>query len=101
MGQRAAAALMQNIFRAAFAPGVAIALLILVSPLGCDRNSSPASPASPAAKRSPASTRSNDRVTIASLVPAATDMLIGMGAADHLIAVSNWDADRPEIHDLP
>jgi len=41
------------------------------------------------------------RITVASLVPAATDMLIGMGAGDQLVAVSNWDADRPQIHDLP
>ncbi len=32
---------------------------------------------------------------MASLSPAATDLLIGMGAGGHLIAVSNWDADRP------
>jgi iron complex transport system substrate-binding protein len=39
--------------------------------------------------------------TIASLVPAATDLLVGMNAADHLVAVSNWETNRPEIRDLP
>jgi iron complex transport system substrate-binding protein len=34
-------------------------------------------------------------------VPAATDLLVGMGARDHLVAVSNWDVNRPEIEDLP
>jgi len=29
--------------------------------------------------------------TIASLVPAATDLIVGMGAGDHLVAVSNYD----------
>ena len=29
--------------------------------------------------------------TVASLVPAATDLLMGMGAGDHLIAISNYD----------
>jgi iron complex transport system substrate-binding protein len=39
--------------------------------------------------------------TIASLSPAATDILLGLGAGDHLAAVSNYDADRPEIEGLP
>ena len=38
--------------------------------------------------------------TIASLVPAATDLLIGMNAADHLVAVSNYDFD-PQTGRLP
>lgn len=42
-----------------------------------------------------------ERVTVASLVPAATDLILGIGARDHLVAVSNWDADRPEISGLP
>ena len=28
-------------------------------------------------------------------------MIIGMGARDHLVAVSNWDAERPDITGLP
>jgi iron complex transport system substrate-binding protein len=38
---------------------------------------------------------------VASLVPGATDLILSMGAADHLVAVSNWDTDRPEIAQLP
>lgn len=38
---------------------------------------------------------------VASLVPAATDILIGMGAADHLVAVSHFDPARDEIRGLP
>src|SRR5687767_218730 len=37
--------------------------------------------------------------TVASLVPAATDLLIGMGAGDHLVAVSNFDT-RPDAGHL-
>lgn len=38
--------------------------------------------------------------TVASLVPAATDLIVGMGAADHLVAVSNFDRD-PQTASLP
>jgi iron complex transport system substrate-binding protein len=38
---------------------------------------------------------------VASLVPAATDLLIGMGAGDHLVAVSNYDVERGESRGLP
>ena len=41
------------------------------------------------------------KAAVASLVPAATDLLLDMGARDRLVAVSNWDADRPEIAGLP
>jgi iron complex transport system substrate-binding protein len=34
-------------------------------------------------------------------VPAATDLILGMGAGDHLVAVSNWDPQRPETAGLP
>jgi iron complex transport system substrate-binding protein len=39
--------------------------------------------------------------TVASMVPAATDILISMGARDHLIAVSNYDTTNPSVGDLP
>src|ERR1700749_5223974 len=32
--------------------------------------------------------------TIASTVPAATELLIGMGAKDRLVAVSNYEVDK-------
>jgi ABC-type Fe3+-hydroxamate transport system substrate-binding protein len=47
----------------------------------------------------PAPTAKSPR--IASLVPAATDLIVEMGAADHLVAVSNWDASRDPIKNLP
>jgi iron complex transport system substrate-binding protein len=38
--------------------------------------------------------------SVASLVPAATDLLIGMDAADHLVAVSDYD-QAPQVAKLP
>lgn len=38
---------------------------------------------------------------VASLVPAATDLILGMGAGDHLVAVSNYDQPRQETQSLP
>jgi len=35
------------------------------------------------------------------LSPAATDLLVGMGAAQHLVAVSNFDAERDPVTGLP
>jgi iron complex transport system substrate-binding protein len=40
-------------------------------------------------------------LTVASLAPAATDLIIGMGAGAHLVAVSNFDFDRPGQPKLP
>ena len=40
------------------------------------------------------------RPTVASLVPAATDLLFGMGARSHVVAVSNYDR-RDETTGLP
>jgi iron complex transport system permease protein len=46
----------------------------------------------------PAAPTSNPTApTVASMVPAATDLLIGMGEKSHLVAVSNYD----DIPDLP
>lgn len=39
--------------------------------------------------------------TIASLSPAATDLLIAIGAAERLVAVSNFDTSRAEAKGLP
>ena len=68
--------------------------LIVTTVLGCDRSAAITSTTQP-------STRSSGAKTVASLVPAATDMIIAMGARDALVAVSNWDAERPEIAGLP
>jgi ABC-type Fe3+-hydroxamate transport system substrate-binding protein len=60
---------------------------------GCDRRSNTASTIAP-----PATTRP---ITVASLSPAATEILIGMGAGDRLVAVSNFDPARDAIKNLP
>ena len=49
----------------------------------------------------PSATQPDDRVTVASLVPAATDLLIGMGVGDNVVAVSNYDVDRPATRGKP
>jgi iron complex transport system substrate-binding protein len=81
----------------------AILLLCATVLLGsCDRPSDrSAAPASSPPASQPASQPSSSRPTVASLVPAATDLIVGIGAGDHLVAVSNWDADRPETKSLP
>lgn len=74
------------------------ALLLVLAMLmtGCQRDQE--TPA--VASASPA--RPATRPTVASLVPSATDLLVGIGAADHLVAVSNFDnTARPELKDLP
>ncbi len=65
---------------------LAAALLLLA---GCDRGSPPAAGTQPT------------RITVASTVPAATDLVVGMGAADQLVAVSTYDAGRPDVGSLP
>lgn len=47
-----------------------------------------------------ASTAPAQSITVASLSPAATDLIVGMGAADHLVGISNFDPDRPGIPKL-
>src|SRR5262249_48805549 len=65
---------------------VVIGLLALLSPVSCDRSKQNAT--------------SGKGRTIASLSPAATDMLVGLGANDHLVAVSNYESS-PQVKDLP
>ena len=62
---------------------------------GCDRDRATSAAATTQA------TRPITKPTVASLSPAGTDLLIGMGAGDHLIAVSNWDAENPQTKGLP
>src|SRR5262249_36654038 len=57
--------------------------------IGCDH------PASPQPATAPG------KVTVASLVPAATDVIVNIGAADHLVAISNWDPKTPDLDRLP
>src|SRR4051794_5772829 len=61
---------------------------LIISSAGCERGQSPLS-----------TTAKSPRV--ASLVPAATDLLVAMGASDHLVAVSSWDQAIPEVRNLP
>ncbi len=63
--------------------GVALAIL----PAGCDRPAPHPPTTAPTTK-------------IASLVPAATGLLLAMHAGDRLVAVSNFD-DQPEVSTLP
>ncbi|MDB5357507.1 MAG: periplasmic binding protein [Phycisphaerales bacterium] len=53
----------------------------------------------PHAKPAPAAAAVKDP-RVVSLVPAATDLLIGMGCGDHLVAVSNYESD-PRVANLP
>src|SRR4051794_17936260 len=48
----------------------------------------------------PTKTPATGTKRIASLVPAATDMLLAMGAGDQLVAVSNFETS-PRVKDLP
>jgi len=70
-------------------PSIVIAILSVALLASCDK---------PPANQSPASTRAATR--IASLVPAATDMLLSLGARDRLVAVSNYDT-APAVAGLP
>lgn len=85
--------------------------LILLSSAACDQRPSPTAAVDAASTRqdggalppSPppwAKNSAKKRPTVASLSPAATDLLVGMGAADHLVAVSNFDADRDAVRGL-
>jgi iron complex transport system substrate-binding protein len=72
--------------------GLVVGACSVACSAGCDRHPAASATTAPASRKNPA---------IASLVPAATDLLIGMEAADHLVAVSNWDTNRPAIGHLP
>jgi iron complex transport system substrate-binding protein len=39
--------------------------------------------------------------TVASLVPAATDLIVGMGAGDRMVAISTYDKARKDVGHLP
>jgi iron complex transport system substrate-binding protein len=72
-----------------------LAAALLLPAWGCDRSAK--SPKAPSA----ASTRTaTKRPTVASLSPAATDILVAIGAADHLAAVSNYDLGKPSVAGL-
>jgi ABC-type Fe3+-hydroxamate transport system substrate-binding protein len=66
-------------------------ILTLGVAAGCGRNATPES----------STTNATSVKTIASLVPAVTDLVIGMGARDRLVAVSTFDRQRPDVDKLP
>src|SRR5256885_1184572 len=74
------------------AVGVILLAALCAPPMlaGCDDSPPPA----------PATTKPHP-LKIASLVPAATDLLLAMGAGDRLVAVSNYDFERDGINGLP
>jgi iron complex transport system substrate-binding protein len=65
----------------------ALLILGLFTFVGCDRPTPVAS--------------TGKHPTVASLSPAATDILIAIGAQDHLVAISNYDRGKPAISQLP
>src|SRR5688572_20196128 len=67
-----------------------VALGLLLTAFACEREVPATAVATP--KKAP---------TVASLVPAATDLIVGMGAGDHLVAVSNYDVEREGTRGLP
>lgn len=63
---------------------------LILTAISCERENR--SVVASASERSP---------KVASLVPAATDLIVGMGAADHLVAISNYDVAREGTRGLP
>src|SRR5688572_5515985 len=68
------------------------AIIFLATAIGCDSDTKSADAPSSKSVRRP---------SVASITPAGTDLLLAMGGRDHLIAVSNWDADNPLTKGLP
>jgi len=91
MGQSAPLRL-PGIFSAAI---VSVLLGGIIFTTGCDRGSAGSQSTSSSPTSRPA------KVTVASLSPAATDLLIGMNLSDRLVAVSNYDRDRDGTRGLP
>jgi ABC-type Fe3+-hydroxamate transport system substrate-binding protein len=72
----------------------------LAAPAGCERPET-SSDGSAATSTRPTPAAADRRVTVASLVPAATDLILFMGAGDRLVAVSNYDVARDGTRGLP
>jgi iron complex transport system substrate-binding protein len=105
MGQPARTALLERLWFAVSFVSITTVVAAAFAP-SCARESDSTAPptsqtsaaAAPAAATSQAA---RAKPTVASLVPAATDLIVSMGCADHLVAVSNYDEDRPGTHGLP
>jgi iron complex transport system substrate-binding protein len=81
-----------------FVASLAAVLLLLAG--GCDRSGD--APKAPGSTSGAASTRPEGKhPSVASLSPAATDILVAIGAADHLVAVSNYDLGKPSVAGIP
>jgi iron complex transport system substrate-binding protein len=63
-----------------------VALTMLFTSMGCDR-------------RGPGTSAKHP--SVASLSPAATDIVVAIGAVDHLVAVSNYDFGKAAVSGLP
>ena len=78
------------------------AVVASVVAIGCERKQAARAPLTSASADAPvARGPAAKEPTVASLSPAATDLLVGMGAADHLVAVSNYDTPREPVANLP
>jgi iron complex transport system substrate-binding protein len=86
MGQRA-----QHLLRKTFLP---LLMCLAMIACGCEKRAEQPATTTPA-------TGPSGLPTVASLVPAATDLILGMGAGDQLVAISNYDLDRDETKNLP
>lgn len=76
--------------------GLILGAAVCLIPGGCKRR-----PAGETTKVPTTTAVREVRPTVASLVPAATDLLLGMGVGDHLVAVSHYDTRRPGTANLP
>jgi iron complex transport system substrate-binding protein len=55
----------------------------------------------PAAALAPVGSGGGNEPTVASLSPAGTDVLIGIGSGNHLVAISDLDEEREGVGELP
>lgn len=74
-------------------------LLSALSGLACEKPAD--SPTAPATPPSPATAPTTRPIRIASLVPSATDLLLGSGLGSHLVAVSNFCRLNPAAANIP
>jgi iron complex transport system substrate-binding protein len=88
------------LYRVATATIRAAATILIVALIGGLDNRPDASP-TPSAHSAAPTTQVTKPVKIASLVPAASDLIVGMGAADRLVAVSNFDVADDRTRHLP
>jgi ABC-type Fe3+-hydroxamate transport system substrate-binding protein len=103
MGQRPARRTFRFLTRIAL---LALIVFVVFLGQGCDRPATPSATSTTQTTTTTTNTAtstsaSSKAATVASLSPAATEILIGIGAGDRLVAVSNYDPKRPETKSLP